>query len=204
MTNKIPLAPPPDIISKLKKLATMHDRGTPHEAALAGEKMQAMLQQYNLTRSDIEGDSPNESPQSKRERQEQTKITALYRWQRDLMETIAENNFCLHFIATRFVRDPRGNATKWSETEQDYVAARKVKRHVLIGRADNVAATALMYDYLTTAMDNLSPYKGIDRRGSEAHLWLAGCVETLCSRLRQQRTGVEEQEQIQTPGLMRL
>lgn len=182
----------------------MADRGTEHEAALASERMQALLQEFNLTRADVESrgeDVEETAATAKRERMEHDR-SAIYVYQRQLMTNIAENNFCMHFIRNKYKEDPRG--THYRSFEGEYKYCRRVKCHLLIGRSENVQATILMYDYLIDTMHRLLP-SDIDKRSSEAKLWLLGCSETLCERLHKQRTGKEkEQESDGTPGLVRL
>lgn len=194
------MTPSHSVTDRIKKLIALSGSSNPHEAALAAERMQTLLQDHNLTLADIEGRSSDESPLADRERQEQVKRSAIYAWQRDLMGKLAENNFCLHFVQEKRVRDPNGGQTMWSELDRDYIACRKVKRHVLIGRSDNVTATTLMFDYLADTMGKLAP------RGStsERTIWFEGCTETLCERLDAQRQGRVREEVNQTPGLLRL
>lgn len=194
------MTPAQSIIDRIKKCLALSASDNPHEAALAAERMQTLLQDHNLTLADIEGRTPDESPFASREQQEQTKRPAIYAWQRDLMEKIAEGNFCLHFIQERKVRDPKGGHAMWSELEQDYIACRRTKRHVLIGRSDNVTATTLMFDYLLDTMDKLAPRITPAQRT----IWFEGCAETLCERLDAQRRGRVKEEVNQAPGLVRL
>jgi hypothetical protein len=198
--------PTPSIIERLKKLITMADRGTEHEAAIASERMQALLQEFNLTRADVEAreDKQDSAVTAKREKAEHDR-SAMYQYQRDLMRTIAENNFCMYFLRESWKEDRHGKRVRWSAEKQDYVAGKRAKTHLLIGRSENVQATILMYDYLIDTMHRLLPFQGAARRESPAMLWLAGCAETLCERLAAQRTGkVKEQEMDGTPGLVRL
>jgi Protein of unknown function (DUF2786) len=198
---------PTPIIERLKKLIAMADRGTEHEAAIASERMQELLQEFNLTRADIEskGDEQVENAlTAKREKLEHDR-SAMYQYQRDLMQTIAGNNFCMYFLRTSTKPDPRGKLAIWSKEKEDYIAAKRVKSHLLIGRSENVQATILMYDYLIDTMHRLLPFQGRERLETPAKLWLAGCAETLCERLMKQRTGKEaKQETDGTPGLVRL
>ncbi len=200
-------APPQNIIERLKKLIQMADRGTEHEAAIASERMQALLQEFNLSRADVESreeEQEETAATAKRERTEHDR-TAMYQYQRDLMTTISANNFCMYFLRSSWRDDPRGRRTRWDKEKHDYVAVRRVKSHLLIGRSENVQASILMYDYLIDTMNRLLPFAGMERRSAEARLWLAGCAETLCERLQQQRTGkIKEQESDGTPGLVRL
>lgn len=202
------MTPAPSIIERLKKLIAMADRGTEHEAAIASERMQVLLQEFNLTRADIEArgdDQVENAATAKRERTEHDR-SAMYQYQRDLMQTVAENNFCMYFLRTSNKPDPRGKRrAMWDADKQDYVAAKRVKSHLLIGRSENVQASILMYDYLIDTMHRLLPFQGRERLETAAKLWLAGCAETLCERLVKQRTGKEVQQEMDgTPGLVRL
>jgi hypothetical protein len=199
-------AAPENIIERLKKLIAMADRGTEHEAAIASERMQVLLQEFNLTRADVESkeDKQDSAVTAKREKTEHDR-TAMYQYQRDLMGTIAGNNFCMYFLRDSWRPDPNGKRTRWDREKQDYVAGRRVKSHLLIGRSENVQASILMYDYLIDTMHRLLPFVGAERRETPARLWMAGCAETLCERLIGQRTGkVKEQESDGVPGLVRL
>lgn len=199
------VTPSNSILERIKKLAAMAERGTEHEAALAGERMQALLQEYNLTLADVE--STNTDPQVNeitREKKEHDR-TALYVWQRDLMRMVAGNNFCLYLVATRTVKDVRGKLRRWNaDNVVEYY--KRAKCHTLIGRSENVTATIIMYDYLVAAMARLLPYAGKERHGTDARLWYAGCVDRICERLEKQRTGkeTETQQRNNTPGLVRL
>jgi|SRR5579872_3117560 len=194
---------PTPIIERIKKLMAMADRGTEHEAALAAERMQALLQEHNLTRADVEAKSEEPSALEVTREQRDHDRPALYTYQRELMRSIAENNFCMYFVTEKFVPDERGRFHRWFG--ENRVRGRWSKRHCLIGRSENVTASLLMYDYLTDTMSRLLPFFGTARRETAARLWLAGCAETLCDRLERQRTGKEKEEpKTDTPGLVRL
>ena len=199
------------IVKKIRKLMDLADRaGTQYEAALAAQRMQELLQKYNLSRADVESRTAVDStvldsiPNAPREKSDVADRTALYKYQRDLMQTIAKNNFCMYFTSTRYVYDPLGKHRRWLADSESYCNCRKLKVHTLIGRSDNVTASTLMYDYLLDAMHRLLPFAGIDRVGQAAHLWLAGCADTLIERLDAQREGREKTKRAQTPGLIRL
>lgn len=200
---------PTPILERLKKLIAMaNDQGSPEEAALASERMQKLLQEYNLTQADVESSGSDKSETAataKRERTEHDR-SALRKYCQDLMVTIAGNNFCMYFIKTKRIDDPRGRECRWDREKDDYVSQKRVKCHLLIGRSENVQASILMYDYLLDAMHGLLAQQGFeDLRSSEAKLWLLGCTETVCERLMEQRTGVEAKQELDgTPGLVRL
>lgn len=199
---------PQPIIERLRKLMSLTESANQHEAALAAERMQAVMQEYNLTQADIgRGDEGPEDPTKVTREKRDHNATALYTYQRDLMAIIARNNFCIHSIVRRRFDSPMGRYERWdSETGKRIPQAHR-KVHLLIGRSENVTAATLMYDYLTATMHRLLPFTGTDRRSTAARLWLAGCAEVLCERLAQQRTGAERSRATvadNTPGLVRL
>lgn len=206
----MPTAEPNSVIDRIKKLMALADRATnEHEAALASSRMQALLQEHNLTRAEIEsrneGSEQAALPDAPREKLTHERA-ALYRYQRDLMSTIADNNFCMYWTAKKTKIDAAGRFTRFMPGHAEPVRVKLAKAHVLIGRSENVAATVLMYDYLIDAMNRLLPFGGAERRSTDARLWLAGCAETLCERLQEQRIRREKKEKktVQTPGIVRL
>lgn len=207
-----PQAEPDDIVKRIKKLMDLAERaGTPAEAALAAQRMQDLLQKYNLSRADVESRTAVDSTQATqiiqdapREKTDVKDRTALYKYQRDLMETISKNNFCMYFTSIRYVYDPLGKHRRYLQDSESWCNCKKLKVHTLIGRSDNVTASALMYDYLLDTMHRLLPFSGQARISQDAHLWLAGCTETLVERLVAQREGREKTKMKQVPGLIRL
>lgn len=196
---------PQPVIDRLRKLMAMAERGTEHEAALAGERMQAVMQEYNLTRADIGQEDGPEDPTKVRREEKKHDRSALYVYQQDLMKTVGKNNFCIYVLGSRRVFDKDGRFIDHSDPER-----RRYKRskcHVLVGRSENVTAAILMYDYLIDAMERVMPYVGMKRRSSDARLWLLGCTHRVCERLVAQRTGAEVSRGVEadgTPGLVRL
>lgn len=165
-----------DMLAKVEKLLALAASGNEHEAALAASKAQELLAKYNLDLSMLGA----ASTKAEKRGQEEHDKAAMYKYQRRLMETLANINFCRHRIIEGMRKDPKG-------------VMRKAKRHVLIGRTVNVRATQQMYDYLVTRMDDLLPYQGMEKRGKAALLWLEGATATLCRRLRDKRREMERE-----------
>jgi hypothetical protein len=91
-------------------------------------------------------------------------------WQVNLMGSIARGQFCYAYTT--------------------YDATLDVRRHGLIGRRMNVAATIRVYEYLVGAVTRLNPYT--DGRKKKSRLsWFDGCSERLCERLYRQRADAE-------------
>lgn len=203
------MTPPQPIIERIQKLMRLSSSSNEHEASLAGERMQELMQQWNLTRSDVEGTetSVSDDPLKAQREKKQHDASALYAYQQDLMRTIARNNFCLYMVGTQRIFTATGRFKQWNSETQEYVRYKRVKCHTLIGRSENVTAAMLMYDYLIDMMNRLMLYSGAERRSSDARMWLAGCAERLCERLAKQRTGAEHNRNLEakgTPGLIRL
>lgn len=170
------------IISKIRKLMALSKSPNQHEAELAAQRCQDLLAEHNMSMAEIES-IPNYTRTDKREKTAH-KAAAMYQYQRDLMKAIAKNNFCFHWIEERFKPDPKGKP-QWVDGREQ--RGRYAKAHMLLGREENVVGTQMMYDYLTETMDRLLPYQGMDKRGKDALLWLAGCTESLVDRLDEQR-----------------
>lgn len=198
------------ILERIKKLMALADSAAnQHEAALAANRMQALLQEHNLTRAEVESHARDNEPESPLTAQRESlthERSAMYTYQADLMSTVAKGNFCMHAVIVKSIPDPNGRYIRRS----DDVRVRKAKVHMVIGRSDNVAVTITMYDYLIETMNRLLPFEGSERRSTDARLWLAGCAESLCDRLTSQRTKREREEQLasrrraNTPGLVLL
>lgn len=146
---------------------TVENGASEQEAAIAAEKVQTLLEDYNLDMDQIAT-----SKSDTRGKQAHT-AAAMYKYQRELMKRIAEMNFCMHWL-------DETNAMSFGKM-------RTVKRHILLGRKANVVGTTLMYDYLVSTMDRLLPYTGMEKRGKAALLWLEGCSDRLQVRLVEAR-----------------
>lgn len=205
--------PAPSLIDRIKKLMALADSAcNENEAALAASHMQRLLQEHNLTRAEVEAkgeESPENSLETAQRERKSHMRSALYKYQRDLMEAIAEGNFCMHFVGQVTVKDKKGTFMGYPKQEdgtRDYsnpVRCKKARVHEVIGRSENVTATCLMYDYLMDTMNRLLPYEEQARRSEEARMWLEGCAETLVERLKErlkgEKPGVKKD---QTPGLV--
>ena len=176
--------PSETIIRRVMKLLALADKksgATEHEALAAATKATELLQEYGLTMAEIEASGGKTDDDGKREKTV-IKRSSMYKWQRELMEMLAETNFCMHMIKE-----------EWDDTTR-----RRSKRHQLIGRTVNVMSTQVMYDYLVTAMKRLvseaghSPGNHSER---DYHFWLEGCSERLCERLRDKAQKAKEESE---------
>ena len=160
---------PESLVARIRKLLALANdtRGNENEAAAASAKVQALLAEYNLEMSQVLNDGGAANPDAARVT-ERSEDFAREEWQGNLMQRIAENNFCLH----------------WIETRDEALWARPVRRHMLIGRQVNVVTTRDLYDYLVATMDRLNPF---ERRTKSHRSWTEGCVSRIGSRLYRQR-----------------
>jgi hypothetical protein len=212
------MTPSDAILDRIKKLMALADSAAnEHEAALAGERMQTLLTEFNLTRAEVESkteETRDDALTAKRERS-QSDRGAMYRWQRDMMAAVARNNFCSHFVGRVFRAEDWGahyrrieiaDSSRPSGKRWDEVKGVYAKGHVLVGRSENVAATLLMFDYLSTQIRRLCPHSTLADR-ADKYLWLDGCAETIVERLDRKRSEAEEAQrrrETQTPGLVLL
>ncbi len=161
------------VLAKINKLLALADnkRGaTEAESLLAASKAQELLQEYGLSIAEVEA-AGGKSDDGGREKRV-VKRGAMYAWQKALMATLADTNFCMHRIHVEF----------------DEETKRRVKRHQLVGRRVNVEATQLTYDYLITTMKRRVRDEGYapgTHSETAYHCWLEGCSERLRERLEE-------------------
>ena len=168
------------IIKRLQALLALAEgRGaTEAEAALAMERAQDLLAKHNLSMASVFAAGAKDT--EKREESELAAIkgskgrAAMYKWQQELMRSIADANYCRHWIRTTY------NA---------YNGHSKLNSHVLIGRESNVVACRLMFEYLLQSMDRMIP---VNDKSRSAYSWKEGCVDRLRERIEQQRWDREE------------
>ena len=169
-----------------KLLALAHDgAATEAEAALAAEKLQELLQDHNLTLSQVEASS-SDTPAAARTKHT-TEAAGMYAWQRALMGALADNNFCLHHVKKVFIpHKTYGSVYKLIDGEhtRGYVG----KRHLLIGRSLNVEVTTETYGYIVGALKRLNPHHPLSREGNH---FLEGAVSRLTERLYERRKEAE-------------
>lgn len=139
----------PRVIDKIRKLmALAGDAGaTEGEASVAASKAQSLMEAHNLSIASIEAAGGSSGVDGKRVKDtaDDKKYRTVYVWQRDLMKSIAELNFC--HCSLRW--QSRSNT---SDTFAGYE---------LIGRAANVASTRVMFEYLTQTIDRLARQEAV-------------------------------------------
>jgi hypothetical protein len=163
-----------NIIEKVKKLLTMAERGTEHEAAIAAAKAQTLLMQHNIDLSQID---------TRSEVNEQVcewLLEAMSRrqiWKGNLANAIAEANFCRMW---------------WLGSD--------IK---LVGKEHNVQIGRHLYDYLVEAVERVTKAALAAERQQRqdalhlfnhrawANSFRLGCAHRLCDRLQEQKLRLE-------------
>lgn len=134
--------PPSDDATPAQKEAAERER------AVAAEKFQAVLLEYNLSQAMVEqagGETDG--------RREEAKLKAgVYEWQRNLWEAVAELNFCLYFCQDVW-REQTYRKTLWDGTKVMRTRYRKGKEHRIIGRIVNTQATINLCTYIEAAIE---------------------------------------------------
>lgn len=183
------MLPNNDIIRKIQKLLNLANNPNEQEASAAMGKAQELLAKYNLEfatvkEAQVQGGIAQQAAPEKREKTKMNR-SAQYLWQRKLWSTLAESNFCFHWI-THVYEGKRGNTNTISKVA--------VKRHMILGRESNVIAVRLMGEYLEDTMEQLLPYPNKERLSRAAISWKSGCTDRLCKRIE------EKFNQMKDPG----
>lgn len=170
------------IADRIQKLINLAQGGaTEEEAASAMQKVQDLLAQYNLDLAYVEArssEAPKVSDETHRVKENNQK-NAMYKYQQDLMHTIAEVNFCYY----RLVEDV-SYATGRKQTK---------KSHFIVGREANVISAKLMFQYLNATLERLVPItKNSERCSKWALSWKEGCAYRLRERLVARKEELEK------------
>lgn len=170
------------VIDKIKKMLAVQ-RSTNHEgeANAAAALIQKLLQDHGLEMAQVEAASGTKAKDDRN--RIKTDRRAMFKWQRDLMEALAKNHFCMYFISEIDAHDGR--------------KSRKSKQHVLLGRSVYVAATLSLYDYLVIAIKRAADEQGYKHEAATEkmhHMFIEGAIERLVDRLRDIRDEREREE----------
>lgn len=118
------------------------------ERAVAAEKYQQVLLDYNLTQAQVD-----QTGSEAEGRREEAKLKAgMYQWQRELWETVAELNFCLYYCADDYVKQ-NVVRTEWDGSKTKTWRWRRAKEHQIVGRVVNTQATINLCTYLEAAIE---------------------------------------------------
>lgn len=174
------------------------------ERAVAAEKFQAVLLEYNLTQAMVE-----QSGGEADGRREEAKLKAgVYEWQRNLWEAVAELNFCLYFCQDVW-REEVYTKTLWDGTKARRTRYKRGKEHRVIGRTVNTQATINLCTYVEAAIEqalreNLRTVVGSDEKAAITRMLFSryavsfreGAADDVISRVNEQRQKVLREERL--------
>jgi hypothetical protein len=131
------------------------------EQAVAAERFQAVLLEYNLTQAMVE-----QSGGAADGRREEAKLKAgVYEWQRNLWEAVAELNFCYYYCRDVW-RTQEYTKTLWDGTKAKRTRSIRGKEHKLIGRVVNVQAAVNLCQYIEAAIEKATRDKLAEQLGT--------------------------------------
>lgn len=166
-----------NVVRKIQLLLKLAERteGNENEAAAAMGKAQELLAQYNLDLATVQdkvvaGGTAEQEAMGKRDYARVSR-SAMYNWQRALVKTLAEANYCRYWVE--------------ETTEERWKRLCNVKRHKVLGRVVNTTAVLVMTDYLMETIERLLPYKGRERLSRSAVSWREGCADRLIVRIKE-------------------
>lgn len=182
-----------NVLDKIAKLLALSEgRGTTEaEASLAAEHVQRLLQDHGLTLAQVETAQGGLSADAKRVNQNFGDMRAMYLYQRNLMATVADNNFCLHRVVKTFVPCDKWGAAK-GRVDGVLVRGYMQNQHSLVGRELNVNVTVQTYRYLMEAIERACPF---DRRSVDGKRFLEGAVARVTERLTERRHQREAEDE---------
>lgn len=185
------------IVARIQKLLELGSKNTNKaEAEQAVLMANKLMTQYNITNARIE----HEKGMGDGKREKARTDGGFYSWQRELWESVAKLNFCLYWTRTEWVPATKRTTVLYGTTEM------RKKRHQLVGRVVNVAATTTMATYLEEVIDRLlretisqdeDPYvRQQQLNGSYAHAFRVGMAEGLIEKVSERYKSVLAKEQL--------
>lgn len=205
-----------DIVRKVEKLLKLAGKSTSEaEATSATNKAMELLAAHNLTAAAVGSGGADDGGERKDERRR----GGDYEWERDLMRRVSDLNFCLFFARRAWVkRDPRELKLKIVLERRDPYLRTHVQRweYQVVGRAHNVQATLMLYDYLRGTIERLTrEYLTGGALGSEqtvvglgamlrsrrAHSFREGVAEVVEEKLWRKRREMLDEEKKQADEL---
>jgi hypothetical protein len=163
-----------DVISKVRKLYTLAEANTSeHEAAVAIAAAEKLLQQYRLSRAEIDAssDSNVEIPTEDGEPVE-TYASRIPVWQKVLVGTLAKHYGC---VVYHHVRSPNEKVIK------------------IVGCPSDVRLFRLQYDRVKSQIDRLTFKNGLGKGRSYCDSYRKGLVVVVHERLAEMRTFVRQE-----------
>lgn len=169
------------IFRRIEKLLAIQEANGSSEGEIANATaaVQRLLEQHNLTLSDVErrGGAGDQAQRTK----DNSLIASPYQpWRAKLMKGVGRNNFCL--VRSQAFRDGQ----------------KKRQRLLVVGREINVRSAKLTYGYVAEAMIRAmmaQGYRLTDKTGysREGNAFLEGATSRIVARLDEMRQEREEQ-----------
>ena len=153
---------PDAILRRIQGLLNLADNNpSQEEAAAAAAKATKLMEEYNLTAAAVERAKGVDG-----KREDKYVVGGQYQWQRDLWEAVAKLHFCLYW--TQVFLTKRETAYRSTINPDRYYAKGspvRRKRHRLVGRVHNVAATKAMAEYLEQTINRILRERLTDSTG---------------------------------------
>jgi len=163
------------LIDKIRKLlALAGSNSNEHEAASAAERAQALLAEYNLSMTDVDGKSTNADDKTTEDRE---LLNESFPWKRNVGSAVGKMFFCGYFFIQKKVVDAKGKV-------------KRMDQHVFLGAAHNITVTKQMFIYLVDTVERLARESALkvpakDREAyRRAFMW--ACTKRLCYRIYDQ------------------
>lgn len=128
------------MIEKVRKLLALSQSSNEHEAALAAEKAQAMLAEYNLSMADVASEEKDEDFII-----DADDVTESVPWRRTLAASVAKLYFCDYFFTHRY--DPTVSRSC------GYI---RKDIHSFVGAPHNITIAKMMFQYLSQTVERLA------------------------------------------------
>ncbi len=170
-------------------------KGNEAEAEVAANKFQELLEKYNLDEAQVEAAGGRASGK----REERKVRGGFYKHQEQLWSWAAEINFCLYWCTTQWVKEDFRRVGYDGRLITDW-RYKRTKRHEIVGRTHNVAATIALAEYLEEAIDRvvMEEMHGDNRRrfSNYAVSMRKGMAAKLCNKMHERREELLSEERL--------
>lgn len=183
-----------DKAMKVLELAR-RQKGNEAEAEVAAAKFQELLVKYNLDAAQVEAAGGKASGK----REERKVRGGFYKHQEDLWAWAAEINFCLHWCIAHWEKIERTSKRRDGST-YTWTDYKRQKRHEIVGRTHNVAATIALAEYLEEAIERvvMEELHGDNRMrfSNYAVSMRKGMAAKLCNKMYERRQELLSEEKV--------
>lgn len=154
------------MLDKVRKLLALATSSNENEAAIAAEKAQALLAEYNISMAEVGNIHQDNDDDIIIDEMDKIRMKP---WRRPLAQAVAQMYFCSYF----------------------YVNYGKKDKHSFVGTEANTTVTKMMFKYLVDTIETLAVQYAerdvptISERGRYRRSFRTSCTLRLCSRIRQ-------------------